>query len=75
MILMTSQSQTRMAMMATTQMMIIEEIKQEVNQMAEIVAKLGIKREVGYLYYLSKSGDLCRVKMSRTGRRKGARNK
>jgi len=44
-------------------------------QTAEVIAKLGIKREAGYLYFLDKQGNLARVPMSRKGRHKGAMNK
>lgn len=37
--------------------------------MAEKVAKVGIKREEGYLYYVDKAGDISRAKMAR-GRKK-----
>ena len=37
--------------------------------MATTVAKLGIKRESGFLYYLDKKGDVSRVKMMRGGGR------
>jgi hypothetical protein len=37
--------------------------------MAEKVAKVGVKREEGYLYYVDKAGDISRAKMAR-GRRK-----
>lgn len=37
--------------------------------MAEKVAKVGIKREEGYLYYVDKEGDISRAKMAR-GRKK-----
>jgi len=35
------------------------------------VAKLGIKRESGYLYYLDKNGDLARAPMARAGQKGG----
>ena len=34
------------------------------------VAKVGIKREAGYLYYIDKDGDVARVKMARGGKKK-----
>ena len=37
--------------------------------MATKVAKTGIKREAGYLYYLDKKGDISRVAMARGGGR------
>lgn len=36
--------------------------------MAEKVAKTGIKREKGYLYYLDKKGNVAKVKMARGGK-------
>lgn len=35
----------------------------------EKVAKVGLKREVGYLYFIDKEGDISRSKMAR-GRKK-----
>ena len=40
--------------------------------MSEKVAKAGIKREKGYLYYLDKQGDVSRAKMARGGKKGGA---
>ncbi len=39
--------------------------------MAEKVAKAGIKRAKGYLYYLDKQGDISRAKMARGGSKGG----
>lgn len=39
------------------------------------VAKVGIKREEGYLYYIDKDGDVARVKMARGGKKKAAAKK
>lgn len=39
--------------------------------MAELVAKAGVKREKGYLYYLDKEGDVSRAKMARGGKKGG----
>lgn len=39
--------------------------------MAQVVARTGVKREYGYLYFLNKKGDVSRAKMSRAGRKKG----
>jgi len=39
--------------------------------MADKVAKAGIKREKGYLYYLDKQGDVSRAKMARGGKKGG----
>ncbi len=38
--------------------------------MAEKVAKVGIKKERGYLYFVDKKGDVSRAKMARGGRKK-----
>ncbi len=38
--------------------------------MAEKVAKVGVKRQEGYLYFLDKKGDVSRAKMAR-GKKKG----
>ena len=39
--------------------------------MAEKVAKAGVKRAKGYLYYLDKQGDVSRAKMARGGSKAG----
>lgn len=39
--------------------------------MAQKVAKAGIKREKGYLYYLDKQGDVSMAKMARAGSKGG----
>ncbi len=43
--------------------------------MAEKVAKAGIKRDKGYLYYLDKQGDVSRAKMARGGKKGGSPQK
>jgi len=43
--------------------------------MAEKVAKAGIKREKGYLYYLDKQGDISKAKMARGGKKGGKPSK
>ncbi|MBR9677112.1 hypothetical protein GOV04_03155 [Candidatus Woesearchaeota archaeon] len=40
--------------------------------MAEKVAKVGVKKEGGYLYFVDKQGDVSRAVMARGGRKKGA---
>ncbi|MDI6708865.1 MAG: hypothetical protein QME47_07270 [Candidatus Thermoplasmatota archaeon] len=35
--------------------------------MAEVVAKTGVKKEEGYLYFVDKKGDVSRAKMARAG--------
>ncbi|RMF55415.1 hypothetical protein D6745_02415 [Candidatus Woesearchaeota archaeon] len=39
--------------------------------MAEKVAKAGVKKEAGYLYFVDKNGDISRAVMARGGRKKG----
>ena len=39
--------------------------------MAEKVAKVGVKKQGGYLYFVDKKGNISRAKMAR-GRKKGA---
>jgi len=39
--------------------------------MAEKVAKVGVKKQAGYLYFVDKKGNVARAKMSRGGRKKG----
>ena len=39
--------------------------------MAEKVAKVGVKKAKGYLYFVDKKGNVGRAKMSRGGRKKG----
>lgn len=42
--------------------------------MAEKVAKVGVKKAAGYLYFVDKKGDVSRARMAR-GRKKGSRGK
>ncbi|HZX44121.1 MAG TPA: hypothetical protein VFF28_00405 [Candidatus Nanoarchaeia archaeon] len=35
--------------------------------MGKVIAKTGIKREEGYLYFVNKAGDVARVQMARRG--------
>lgn len=39
--------------------------------MAQKIAKAGVKRAKGYLYYLDKQGDVSRAKMARGGSKGG----
>lgn len=39
--------------------------------MAEKVAKVGVKRETGFLYYIDKQGDISRAVMARGGKKGG----
>ncbi|MEW6040919.1 MAG: hypothetical protein AB1633_05305 [Elusimicrobiota bacterium] len=39
--------------------------------MAEKVAKAGVKKEDGYLYFVDKHGDISRAKMARGGKKGG----
>jgi len=41
-----------------------------VTSVAEKVAKVGIKKERGYLYFIDKQGDVSRAKMARGGQRR-----
>ena len=43
--------------------------------MAQKVAKVGIKRQKGYLYYLDKRGDVSCAKMARGKKKGGGRKK
>ena len=38
--------------------------------MAKKVAKVGVKKEAGYLYFVDKQGDISRAKMARGGSKK-----
>ncbi len=38
--------------------------------MAQKVAKVGIKKQAGWLYFVDKKGDISRAKMVRGGRKK-----
>ena len=38
--------------------------------MAEKVAKVGVKKEAGYLYFVDKKGDISRAKMVVGGKKK-----
>jgi hypothetical protein len=39
-------------------------------KMAEKVAKVGVKKAAGWLYFVDRQGDISRAKMSRGGRKK-----
>ena len=41
--------------------------------MAEKVAKVGVKKVAGYLYFVDRNGDISRAKMARGGRKKKRR--
>ncbi len=43
--------------------------------MAEKVAKVGIKKAAGWLYFVDKKGDISRAKMARGGKKKKAKKK
>jgi hypothetical protein len=53
----------------------IKTIRRRVILMAEKVAKAGVKREVGYLYFIDKDGDVGRAKMARGGKKGGKKEK
>lgn len=37
--------------------------------MGKVIAKTGIKREKGYLYFVDKKGNVAKVKMARAGKK------
>ena len=39
--------------------------------MAETVAKVGLRKEDGFLYFIDSNGDVSRVKMARGGKKGG----
>jgi hypothetical protein len=39
------------------------------------VAKVGVKKKDGYLYFVDKQGDISMVKMNRGGKKKSAKKK
>ena len=41
--------------------------------MAQKVAKVGVKKEPGYLYFVDKDGDISRAKMARGAAKKKAK--
>jgi hypothetical protein len=43
--------------------------------MAEKIAKVGVKREKGYLYYVDKQGDVSCAKMARGAKKGGSPKK
>jgi hypothetical protein len=43
--------------------------------MAEVIAKVGVKKQKGWLYFLDKAGNVSRALMSRAGRKKGKTKK
>ncbi|HLC65573.1 MAG TPA: hypothetical protein VJI46_05635 [Candidatus Nanoarchaeia archaeon] len=43
--------------------------------MAEKVAKAGVKKEKGYLYFVDKAGDVSRARMARGGKKGGKAEK
>ena len=47
------------------------EKQREVKSKMEKVAKVGVKKQAGYLYFVDKKGNVARAKMSRGGRKKG----
>ncbi len=38
--------------------------------MAEKVARVGVRKESGYLYFVDKQGDISRARMARGGQRR-----
>jgi len=43
--------------------------------MAEKVAKVGVRKQDGYLYFVDKQGDVSRAKMARAGKKGGRAEK
>ena len=43
--------------------------------MAQKVAKVGVKKQEGWLYFVDKQGDISRAKMVRGGRKKKKKKK
>ncbi len=43
--------------------------------MAEKVAKVGVKKQAGYLYFVDKQGDISRAKMARGGQRRRSKRR
>ena len=43
--------------------------------MAKKVAKVGVRKESGYLYFVDKQGDVSRAKMARGGKKGGRAEK
>jgi hypothetical protein len=43
--------------------------------MAQKIAKAGVKRQQGYLYFIDKQGDVSRAKMARGGKSGGKKEK
>ena len=39
--------------------------------MAKVVAKVGVKKAKGYLYFIDKKGNVARAPMARGGKKKG----
>jgi hypothetical protein len=46
-----------------------------VTRVAEKVAKVGVKKQAGYLYFVDKQGDISRAKMARGGQRRSKSKK
>jgi len=42
---------------------------------AEKVAKVGVKKQSGYLYFVDKQGDISRAKMARGGQRRRSKRR
>ena len=49
--------------------------REEVTTVAEKVAKVGIRKERGYLYFVDKQGDISRAKMARGGQKRRSRRR
>ena len=45
-------------------------VRKGVTFVAEKVAKVGVKKQPGYLYFVDRQGDISRAKMARGGQRR-----
>ena len=43
--------------------------------MGKIVVKNAVERELGFLYYIDREGNLCSAKMKRGGKKKKSKSK
>ncbi len=43
--------------------------------MAEKVARVGVRKQAGYLYFVDRQGDISRAKMARGGQRRKSSRK
>lgn len=53
---------------------IIEEVKKSMAK-AQKVAKVGVRKQAGFLYFIDKDGDVARVAMNRGGKKKAKKKR